>query len=72
MTNRQLELRDFIRQYIREHEIPPTQMRMAEALRTSQGSITWLLMKLEAHGEIQRGRGWRSVRLSEPRHLQAA
>lgn len=63
MTERQAQLRDYLRAYIAEHKVPPTQAQMAQALKTHPGAIVWLLMKLEDHGEIERGRGWRSLRL---------
>lgn len=58
-----MQLREYLRAYIAEHKVPPTQAQMAQALNTRPGAIVWLLMKLEQYGQIERGRGWRSVRL---------
>ena len=73
MTERQKQLRDYLRAQQKENpEVGPTQLDMATALKTSPGAIFWLLGKLEQLGEIERGRGWRNIRLREPRQLEDA
>jgi SOS-response transcriptional repressor LexA len=46
MTKRQKELLDFIRKYIKKHEMSPTHKEMAEALKNK--SITGIGRMLEA------------------------
>ncbi len=65
MTDRQRELRDYIRAQLREFETVPTRAQMASALRTTPSAINWLLSKLESQGRIEIGRGWRNIRLRE-------
>ena len=72
VTERQKELRDLLRAHARVSEVQLTQKQMAAALETSTSSICWLLAKLEDLGEIEIGRGWRNVKVLEPRQREAA
>lgn len=72
MTERQQELLKYICEYKQAYGVPPFQKEMAKALKTSMGSITWLLLKLEMAGAIERGRGYRSLKICEPQQVNAA
>ncbi len=45
---------DFIRAYIREYQISPSQREIAEACFMTVGNVGRYLKKLEAHGRIKR------------------
>jgi repressor LexA len=65
LTDRQLEVLDFIREYRESHPFAPTQREIAKQFKFSQAAAWSMLERLEAAGAIVReGRRRRNVRIS--------
>jgi repressor LexA len=56
LTPRQLEIVRFIRDYVAEHEIPPTMQEIADHLGVSRPTVFEHIEALEARGAIRRRR----------------
>jgi SOS-response transcriptional repressor LexA len=65
-TPRQMQLLDFIRAFIAENRVPPTQQQMGDHLRTSRGNVNRMIAILERNGLIWRfSKGARSIRIRD-------
>lgn len=73
-TEKQKQLLDFIRQYIRENDgIAPTFTQMAEQTSIPRGSLHSLLFQLEQRGWIERAPGLqRAIILTDDLFVRAS
>ncbi|MDH5527537.1 MAG: transcriptional repressor LexA [Nitrospirota bacterium] len=69
ITKRQADALEFIKKYVREHDVPPTMAEIAAALSITPPSVLDLLASLERKGFIDRRRamGPRAMRVLSPR-----
>jgi DNA-binding MarR family transcriptional regulator len=57
---------DYIRNYIREHEMSPTQKEIADALQMKTQAVNSLVKGLAERGQITRRKRARSIELARP------
>ncbi len=63
LSEQMLSVLAYCHTYERRHGYPPTHQEIADALQRRQPSVARSLRRLEQQGYVERGDGWRNVRV---------